>query len=346
MSDGKGTAADIVFAELYGRYYGPVHHFCRRRLADDLVDDAVAETFLTAWRHLDEVPTGDDALVWLYGVAFRVVGHLWRSALCRQRLEIRLLSIGRRAAVAADESVLDEEESRLVLAAAARLGDTDAEVLRLSAWEQLGIADIAAVLKIDPNAVKQRLHRARHNLGRETAGSKPVRFRPPLLPKEVPSDHRRRSAASVRTGRPGPDRRHRPAIDAAGYLEALRTRSSNVDYIDTEPTPTEPPTNRHRWLAAAAAAATVAVIAGGLVLAARDDDETGVVTAPRPAAEQPPVTEGPVTTPPPSTRPPLRRRGWVSSACPGGSDPEHPGGPRARCVDCRVRHTGLSWRDH
>ena len=107
------------------------------------------------------------ALVWLYGVAYRVVGHQWRSALRRRRLEVRLLSIGRRDAAAADEAVLDEEESRLVLAAAARLGDTDAEVLRLSAWEQLGIADIAAVLNIDPNAVKQRLHRARRNLGRE-----------------------------------------------------------------------------------------------------------------------------------------------------------------------------------
>jgi RNA polymerase sigma-70 factor (ECF subfamily) len=167
MSDGTGTAADAEFAELYGRYYRLVRHFCRRRLADDLVDDAVAETFLTAWRRLEEVPTGDHALIWLYGVAYRVVGHQWRSTLRRRRLEDRLLSMTRRPAVAADETVLDQLESRLVLAAAARLGDTDAEVLRLSAWEQLGVADIAAVLEIDPNAVKQRLHRARRNLGRE-----------------------------------------------------------------------------------------------------------------------------------------------------------------------------------
>lgn len=167
MSDRNGTEADATFAELYWRCYRPVRHFCRRRLAEDLVDDAVAETFLTAWRRLADVPTGDQALVWLYGVAYRVVGHQWRSALRRRRLEVRLLSVGRRAAVGADETVLDEEESGLVLAAAARLGDTDAEVLRLSAWEQLGIADIAAVLHIDPNAVKQRLHRARRNLGRE-----------------------------------------------------------------------------------------------------------------------------------------------------------------------------------
>ena len=83
-----------------------------------------------------------------------------------------------------------------------------------------------------------------------------------------------------------------PALDAARYLDALRTRSSNLDYIDAEPTPSEPPTNRHRWLSAAAAAAVVAVIAGGLVLAARDDDESPVVSIPGP------LTEGPVTTPP------------------------------------------------
>ena len=32
---------------------------------------------------------------------------------------------------------------------------------------QLAIGDIAAVLEIAPNAVKQRLHRARRNLARE-----------------------------------------------------------------------------------------------------------------------------------------------------------------------------------
>ena len=55
---------DAVFAELYRRYHRPVHDFCRRRVASDLVDDAVAETFLTAWRRLDDVPAGEAALVW------------------------------------------------------------------------------------------------------------------------------------------------------------------------------------------------------------------------------------------------------------------------------------------
>jgi RNA polymerase sigma-70 factor (ECF subfamily) len=173
VRDPTGTAShlrsgeDALFTQLYHRHYRPIRDFCRRRVDGDLVDDAVAETFLTAWRRLEDVPAGDGALVWLYAVAYRVIGHQWRSTARRRRLEDRLRSVVPRPASAADDLVTDGDESRLVLDAAARLGDTDAEVLRLAAWEQLAIADIAAVLEIAPNAVKQRLHRARRNLARE-----------------------------------------------------------------------------------------------------------------------------------------------------------------------------------
>jgi RNA polymerase sigma-70 factor (ECF subfamily) len=173
MSDRTGTAAFVhraesaAFAELYGRCHRAVRDFCRRRVEPDLVDDVVAETFLTAWRRLDDVPTGAQALVWLYGVAYRVIGHQRRSATRRRRLEARLRAVASRPGVAADERVIDGVDYRLVLAAAACLGDTDAEVLRLVAWEQLPVADVATVLGVDANAVRQRLHRARRNLGRE-----------------------------------------------------------------------------------------------------------------------------------------------------------------------------------
>jgi RNA polymerase sigma-70 factor, ECF subfamily len=163
----EGSCEDALFAQLYQRHYRPIRDFCRRRLARDLVDDAVAETFLIAWRRLEDVPVGDQTLVWLYRVAYRVIGHQWRSTARRRRLQERLEAIVRRPASAADEAVIDADERRLVLAAAGRLGDTDAEVLRLVAWEQLSVVDIATVLEIAPNAVNQRLHRAKRNLARE-----------------------------------------------------------------------------------------------------------------------------------------------------------------------------------
>ncbi len=188
MRERTGGAAlhrrkDAVFSELYGRHYRAVRDFCRRRVTSDLVDDAVAETFFAAWRHLDGIPAGPQALVWLYGVAYRVIGHQRRSATRRRRLEHRLRSVVHRPVGAADEPALDGDEYRLVLAAAARLSDVDAEVLRLVAWEQLSGADIAAVLGIDPNAVKQRLYRARRNLGREYRRLQPRQFSTPVAAK-------------------------------------------------------------------------------------------------------------------------------------------------------------------
>lgn len=172
MSDG-GTASlgrsseDARFSGLYDRYSQPVREYCLRRVTSDLVDDAVSETFLTAWRRIDDVPAGDAALVWLYRVAYRIIGHQWRATARRRRLDEKLRSMVRPSASGADESVIDGAEHALVLAAAERLRPVDAEVLRLAAWEQLSIVDIAVVLGIAPNAVKQRLHRARLNLGRE-----------------------------------------------------------------------------------------------------------------------------------------------------------------------------------
>jgi RNA polymerase sigma factor (sigma-70 family) len=158
---------ETLFASLYHRHYRAIRDFCRRRVPRDVVDDVVAETFLTAWRRIDDVPRGDQGLLWLYGVAYRVIGNHWRSAARRRRLEDRLRVIDGGAASASDDAVVAADQGRLVRDAAARLNEKDADVLRLAAWEQLSTADIAAVLGIAPNAVKQRLHRAKQHLGRE-----------------------------------------------------------------------------------------------------------------------------------------------------------------------------------
>jgi RNA polymerase sigma-70 factor (ECF subfamily) len=158
---------DLAFADLYNRHFQAVRDYCRRRVSGDVLDDVVAETFLTAWRRLDDVPSGDTARLWLYRVAYRVIGHTWRSSARRRKLDERLRLVAPSPASPADESVIANAEHRRVLDAAAHLNPTDAEVLRLAAWEQLAIGDIAAVLEVAPNAVKQRLHRARRNLARE-----------------------------------------------------------------------------------------------------------------------------------------------------------------------------------
>lgn len=162
----SGADSEVRFARLYERCEGALRDYCRRRVAAEGVDDVVAETFLTAWRCLDQVPLGDAALLWLYGVAYRAIGHQRRSSARRRRLDDRLRVVDRRWVPAVDESD-GESVKRLVVATLARLGSSDAEVLRLVAWEQLSLAEIAPVLGIEPSATRQRLHRARRNFARE-----------------------------------------------------------------------------------------------------------------------------------------------------------------------------------
>jgi RNA polymerase sigma-70 factor (ECF subfamily) len=154
------------FRELYDRCYRPIRNYCARRVPIDAVDDAVADTFLTVWRRLDEIPHGDAGLVWAYGVAYRVVGHVWRSNTRQRRLQHRLSSL-RSLPVAATDEDSDADESRAMLAALARLDGADAELLRLVTWEQLPVIAVAEVLGIAPDAARQRLHRARAKLARE-----------------------------------------------------------------------------------------------------------------------------------------------------------------------------------
>ena len=129
------------------------------------------------------MPDGDAALVWLYGAAHRVVGNQWRGAARYRRLKTRMRTVVEQTASAADEAVLDDDACRIVLEAIARLGRSDTEVLLLLAWERLSVAEIAVVLDIAPNAVTQRLHRARRNLGREYRGVEAQ----PIPPRETPT---------------------------------------------------------------------------------------------------------------------------------------------------------------
>ncbi len=163
------TVGDARFVDLYQRYYRHVYAYCRRRTAADKVEDAVAETFLVVWRKISEVPSGDEALPWLYSVARRVLGHQWRGASRQSRLESKLASVGVSASVSAsaEEYMVVDQESRQALDALSKLRRSDQEILRLSVWEELPHREIAEVLGLNTDAVKKRFSRARKKLAQE-----------------------------------------------------------------------------------------------------------------------------------------------------------------------------------
>ena len=145
------------FTRLYELHYWSVLRFLLRRLGDEpRARDLTAEVFVVAWRRLDELP--DPALPWLYAAARRVLANEYRHQSRQDRLHKRL------AGLALDEREDLAAERIWVLEALHRLSEADQEVLRLSAWEDLSGADIAAVLNCSNCAAAVRLHRARQRL--------------------------------------------------------------------------------------------------------------------------------------------------------------------------------------
>lgn len=180
---------DARLLEVYERHYRDIYAYCRRRVSADGVDDAVSETFLIAWRKRAMMPEGEDTLPWLYGVAYRVVLHKWRGGGRIRRMETKLASLGVAEPSTAEELLVVSEESRQVIEASSRLRPKDQELLRLSFWEELSHAEVARVLGIKPEAVRQRVSRALKALAREYDRLDRRRVGPTPLRKEVGDGH-------------------------------------------------------------------------------------------------------------------------------------------------------------
>ena len=156
------------FEALYAEHRACVLGYVLRR-TDSTHDaaDVIAETFLVAWRRLDDAPTGASARLWLYGVARRVLANHRRGERRRTQLAERLRGelAGRDAPEAPSGELAD------LAAAFGSLADGDREVLALEAWEGLSAGEVAAVLGCSRNAARIRLHRARRRLRGAIAAS-------------------------------------------------------------------------------------------------------------------------------------------------------------------------------
>jgi RNA polymerase sigma-70 factor, ECF subfamily len=153
------------FEELYEAHLGHVTGYVRRRV-DDAQDaaDVIAETFLVAWRRLDDVPPTDDARFWLYAVARRTLANHRRGERRRRDLTTRI-----RMDLATDLALAPMPGGDLpeIGAAFRSLPGDDRELLGLTSWEGLDHGQIATVLGVSRNAVRVRLHRARRRFARE-----------------------------------------------------------------------------------------------------------------------------------------------------------------------------------
>ena len=164
---GTAVQPEERYRRLFDRHSREVFAYCRRRIDAQTAADCAAETFLIAWRRLDDVPDGDAALGWLYGVARRTLANEYR----RTRRSVRLLAKLRRDNSAPKPTpeviVVRRERDRNMLAALAELRPGDQEVLRLAWWEGLPHAEIAQVVGCSTQAASQRIHRAARRVAKQ-----------------------------------------------------------------------------------------------------------------------------------------------------------------------------------
>jgi RNA polymerase sigma-70 factor (ECF subfamily) len=160
MGDIVERTREDRFEELFREHYGAVRGYALRRAPSELAQDAISETFLVAWRRLDDVPA--DALPWLFGVARRVLANQRRSAARSSALEQRLAAT---ATIAGSKDPGENAgEGETLRAALARLSERDREALMLVAWHGLSGARAARAAGCTRATFAVRLHRARARL--------------------------------------------------------------------------------------------------------------------------------------------------------------------------------------
>jgi RNA polymerase sigma-70 factor (ECF subfamily) len=154
------------FRRLFHETNRRVYAFVRRYATESDCDDLIAEVYLAAWRHFDQLPA--EPLPWLLGTARKTLGNHWRSRGRRQRLAAEMAGIAQLASADCATPAVDRAD---LLAALSRLRDEDREILLLTGWDGLDSTEAAAVLHCSPEAARARLSRARKRLTEQLNGS-------------------------------------------------------------------------------------------------------------------------------------------------------------------------------
>ncbi|HEY0193868.1 MAG TPA: RNA polymerase sigma factor [Kofleriaceae bacterium] len=172
---GDAAAFDRVFAGYRRRLYGYLVRMTRRR---DVAEDLLQDTFLRLARHATSLEADTRLGPWLFTVAHRLVVSWARAQAVRGQLAGDL---PRREPPAGDRSPLEalaDSQAQLALERAlAELAPAYREVALLVGVEGLAPAEVAEILGQKPEAIRQRLARARAQLADALGEHAPAAWR-------------------------------------------------------------------------------------------------------------------------------------------------------------------------
>ena len=162
------SALDAFFEYFFDRVFA---HAARLVGNTPLAEDLTQEAFLRMHRGIDQLDPERDPAPWVFTVVVNTVRDYWRSKQHRTRSreidieeDSRTLRNGRPQP---DRQLEEKESAKAIREALGSLSESDREILLLRNEELLKASEIAEVLQIKQEAVRQRHSRAVARLAKE-----------------------------------------------------------------------------------------------------------------------------------------------------------------------------------
>lgn len=169
-----------AFAQLVESYQAPVYNLAYRLLGSEIeAEDVAQETFLRAYSHLDSYQPTRSFRTWLLSIAAHICIDQLRHA---GVLHIEGLGAYEPTSETQDPetTALTKERDRELRHLLRHLSPQSRQLIVLRYWYDLSYKEIGRIVGLSENAVKSRLHRARHQLARL---AKPILLLPPSRPR-------------------------------------------------------------------------------------------------------------------------------------------------------------------
>ncbi len=151
-----------AFRAIIVAYERRLRSFCRSRLSESEVEDAMQDIFLRIFRGLKTFRPGQRFGTWFFTVAHNTIAGK------KLRFKRELDKRARLQKYEQDRNDFNEGqrnlEAEMIRGAVAKLSSANRKVVELYYFAELDVAQIAAVLAIGESSVKTRLFRARKEL--------------------------------------------------------------------------------------------------------------------------------------------------------------------------------------
>jgi len=151
-----------AFRGIVSAYETRLRSFCRTRLPESEVDDAMQDVFLKVFRGLGTFRPGYPFGTWFFTVAYNTIAGK------KLRFKRELDKKKRLVLFAREEHNFNEGqknlEAEMIRDAVSRLSGKNRKVVELYYFAELEVAQIAKILAIGESSVKTRLFRSRKDL--------------------------------------------------------------------------------------------------------------------------------------------------------------------------------------